>query len=376
MTIRCLQKTALFPQVAILSVCATLLPIQAMAGYVQENLVSDISGLAKNFDTHLTNPWGISFSATGPFWVSNNRDGTSTLYNTSGTPQALVVTVPTKSGSGTGSPTGQVFNSNNGTGAFSGDRFIFATEDGTISGWSSGTNAVKRAEGSADSVYKGLAIDNTSNRLYAANFGNTGKIDAFNTNYTSTLAGQFVDPNLPANYAPFNIQNIGGVLYVAYAFKGNTSDTDETTGDGLGIVNKYDTNGNLINRLITGGQLNAPWGFALAPSDFGEYSNNLLVGNFGDGKINAYDPISGAYRGTLADPFGNPIQIDGLWGLAFGNGGNGGAKNKLYFAAGINNEVNGLFGSLAVVPEPDSLSLIGIGLLGLAVSRRLNKLHN
>ena len=375
MTIRCLQKAALFPKVAILSVCATLLPIQAMAGYVQENLVSDISGLAKNFDTHLTNPWGISFNATGPFWVSNNRDGTSTLYNTSGTPQALVVTVPTKSGSGTGSPTGQVFNTNNGTGAFSGDRFIFATEDGTISGWSSGTNAVKRAEGSTDSVYKGLAIDNTSNRLYAANFGNTGKIDAFNTNYTSTLAGQFIDPNLPEKYAPFNIQNIGGVLYVAYAFKGNTSDTDETTGDGLGIVNKYDPNGNFINRLITGGQLNAPWGFALAPSDFGEYSNDLLVGNFGDGRINAYDPTSGAFQGTLTDPSGNPIVIEGLWGLAFGNGGNAGAKNKLYFAAGINNEVNGLFGSLAV-PEPDSLSLIGIGLLGLAVSRRLNRLQN
>ena len=373
MTIRCLQQAALFPKVAILSVCATLLPIQAMAGYVQENLVSDLPGLAKNFDTHLTNPWGISFNATGPFWVSNNHDGTSTLYNTSGTPQALVVTVPTKSGSGTGSPTGQVFNANNGTGAFSGDRFIFATEDGTISGWSSGTNAVKRAEGSTDSVYKGLAIDNTSNRLYAANFGNTGKIDAFNTNYTSTLAGQFIDPNLPEKYAPFNIQNIGGVLYVAYAFKGNTSDTDETAGDGLGIVNKYDTNGNFINRLITGGQLNAPWGFALAPSNFGEYSNDLLVGNFGDGRINAYDPTSGAFQGTLTDPSGNPLVIEGLWGLAFGNGGNAGARNKLYFAAGINGEVNGLFGSLAV-PEPDSLSLIGIGLLGLVVSRRLTKL--
>ena len=231
-------------------------------------------------------------------------------------------------------------------------------------------------ESASGAVFKGLASSILTNNLYAANFGNMGKIDIFSASYAATtLLGNFTDPSLPAGYAPFNIQNIGGVLYVAYAFKSKTSDTDETAGAGLGIVDAYNLNGVFSKRLITGGALNAPWGFALAPSDFGEYSNDLLVGNFGDGKINAFDPANGSYLGTLIDNLGQDIVIEGLWGLTFGNGGSGGAKNKLYFAAGIsdgnpiNIEQHGLFGSLSAVPEPDSLFLIAIGMLGLAATR-------
>ena len=376
------SNAPVLPRAAIVSLCAALLPLPVSAGYFQQNLVSDIPGLAQNTDANLKNPWGISFSATSPFWVSNNHTGTSTLYNSSGTPQALVVSVPPQS-AGTGSPTGQVFNVNNANASvFSGDRFIFATEDGTISGWQNvptgNTSAAIRKDNFASgAVYKGLAIDSSANTLYATNFSGTGKIDSYDSSYNLiTPASRFTDPNLPAGYAPFNIQNIGGVLYVAYAFKASSTDTDETAGPGLGLVDKYDLNGNLLNRLITGGPLDAPWGFALAPSNFGQYSNDLLVGNFGDGKINAFNPVSGNYLGTLTDSSGKDIVIEGLWGLTFGNGGSGGVTNKLYFAAGIsdgaplNIEQHGLFGSLSVVPEPDSLTLFGIGLLGFVFGKR------
>jgi uncharacterized protein (TIGR03118 family) len=218
-------------------------------------------------------------------------------------------------------------------------------------------------------VYKGLAIgaNSSGDFLYAANFAQ-GRIDVFDGTFAPTsLAGSFTDPNLPSGYAPFNIQNLGGSLFVTYAVKiGN----DDIPGVGNGIVDVFDLNGNLSRRLISNGVLNSPWGLALAPPDFGEFSNALLVGNFGDGKINAFDPNApdptNALLGTLSDSNGNPIVIDGLWGLIFGNGGNGGDKNLLYFTAGADGETHGLFGSLSPVPLPGTLVLLGSGLVGLA----------
>jgi uncharacterized protein (TIGR03118 family) len=322
--------------------------------HVQTNLVSDLPGMASHTDSNLANPWGIASSATSPFWVADNHTGVSTLYDTSGTPQGLVVTVPPAAGGTQGSPTGIVFNGSTdfelspGTPA----RFIFATEDGTISGWASGTNAILKVDNSAsEAVYKGLAIGNngTSNFLYAANF-HAGKIDVFDAAFApTTLAGSLSDPTIPAGYAPFNIQNIAGVLYVTYALQ-DADAHDDVPGLGHGFINKFDLNGNFIARFASRGTLNSPWGLAVAPAGFGAFANALLVGNFGDGRINAFDPVTGALLGQLANDSGHAISIEGLWGLRFGNGSSGGEANKLYFAAGIAGpdsiEDHGLFGSI------------------------------
>jgi uncharacterized protein (TIGR03118 family) len=343
------------------------LPAAAAGWYEQTNLVSDKPGLAKVTDPNLVNPWGISHSATSPFWVSDNGTGVATIYNGAGTPNALVVTIPPVPGSPPGTlstPTGQVFNM---SADFNSDLFIFATEGGSIAGWRGalGTTAELLVDNSAaGAVYKGLALGNITgnNYLYAANF-HSGSIDVVPGVGAPALSGNFVDPNLPAGYAPFNVQNLGGNLFVTYAV---ASGDEEVPGAGLGIVDKFDLNGNLLQRLISpGGALNAPWGLTLAPANFGEFSGDLLVGNFGDGTINAFDPISGALLGTLSDSLGNPIAIDGLWGLLFGNGGNGGDLDKLYFTAGIDGEMHGLFGSLAPVPVPSAFMLLGSGLAGL-----------
>ena len=304
-------------------------------------------------DPNLVNPWGISSSAASPFWVANNGTGVSTLYNGAGQPfpvaSPLVVTIPPPSGgTGPATPTGQVFN---GTSAFNGDLFIFATEDGTIAGWRGalGTTAELLVDNSAaGAVYKGLALGIVAGHsyLYAANFRN-GTIDVFRGDAGAPfLPGNFIDPNLPAGYAPFNIQNLGGSLYVTYALQ-DAAKHDDVPGPGHGYVNVFDLNGNLQRRLISQGPLNSPWGLALAPAKFGAFSNDLLVGNFGDGTINAFDPLTGNLLGTVKDSRGNPIVIDGLWSLIFGNGGNGGEPNRLYFTAGPGGELHGLFGSLA-----------------------------
>ncbi len=348
----------------------------ANATYIQTNLVSDGSVSGTTVDTNLINPWGIATSATSPLWVSDNGSGFATIYNGSGNALPLVVTIPPNAGgTGHGTPTGQVFN---GTSDFNGDVFIFATEDGTIAGWRGalGTIAERAADNSASgAVYKGLAIGTylSANYLYTANF-HSGQIDVFDSNFSQTsVTGNFTDPNLPAGYAPFNIQNIGGSLIVTYA-KQDASGTNDVAGAGNGYVDVFDTNGVFIRRLVSGGSLNSPWGLAQAPGNFGAFSNALLVGNSGDGIINAFDMTTGNLLGSLDDVTNTPISIDGLWALDFGNGGNGGLTNELFFTAGPNDGANGLFGKLTsttvgAAPEPATLGLFGIGAVAFMLSR-------
>jgi uncharacterized protein (TIGR03118 family) len=373
-TIGTLRKGTLSLAVLLLALAFFSSTAFAVAGYRQTNLVSDGSVPAAHTDANLVNPWGIAFSSTSYFWVSNNGTGVSTLYNGAGTPQALIVTIPTPPST----PTGLVYNGGTGfqVGPNQPARFIFATQDGTISGWNPAanpTNAIREVDNSVSGAgYKGLAIGNNGSGdfLYAANFAQ-GKIDVFDSTYAPvTLAGGFLDPNLSAGYAPFNVQNLGGMLYVTYALQATGGQVDDP-GAGHGFVDVFDLNGNLLQRLITQGALNSPWGLALAPKNFGVFSNDLLVGNHGDGLINAFDPVNGAFLGTLSDTLGNPIKNDGLWGLIFGNDGMGGKSNILYFTAGpYNNEPRSLFGSLSPAPLPGSLVLLGSGLIGILAGFR------
>lgn len=354
------QRSILLAPVFLITALALASPsLHAGGGYRQTNLVSDIPGLAARTDANLVNPWGISSSPTSPFWVSNAGTSTSTLYNTAGVPLPLIVNVP-------GVPTGQVFN---GTGAFNGDVFVFASATGTIAGWRGAlaTNAETLVNHSAEGAsYLGIALGSvgTNHYLYAADFGR-GIIDVVPSTGAPALAGNFTDPNIPSGYAPFNIQNVGGSLYVSYALKG--ADGDEVKGAGNGFVSRFDLNGNFLGRFTTGGVLNAPWAVTQAPTSFGQFGGDILVGNFGDGTIHAFDSVTGNLVGTLKDSMGNPLVNEGLWGLKFGNGGNGGKSNRLYFAAGLDDEQHGLFGSFTPVPEPAAYGLAGLALIGVRV---------
>jgi len=325
----------------------TSLP-SAAASYHVTVLTSDQAG-APFLDANLQNPWGLAYSATSPFWIADNNTGVSTIYNGTGAPYALVVTVPPTSGEPHGTPTGIVFN---GTSDFviggSPALFIFATEDGTISGWNAslGTHAAIGHTSASGANYKGLelATDSTGNSfLFAANFSE-GRIDVFDGNFAqTTLPGNFLDPNIPAGYAPFNIALINGHLFVTYA-KQNAAKTDAIFCAGCGFVDSFDLSGNLIKRFASKGHLNAPWGMALAPGNFGTFSGDALIGNLGDGKINAYK--SGKFLGQLLNSASTPIVIKKLWGLKFGNGGNGGLKKELFFTAGPGNYLHGRFGKI------------------------------
>lgn len=334
------------------------------SSYAQTNLVSDIAGVARFTDPNLVNSWGLARSSTSPWWVADNGTGVSTLYDARGhrfpVGSPLVVTIPPPKGSPAGTtsaPTGTVFN---GTGQFvvsSGGNsgpafFIFDTEDGTISGWNPNVNptkAVRVVDNSASgAVYKGLALasNGSGNFLYATNF-HAGTIDVFDSNFAPThLSGSFTDPGLPAGYAPFDIVPVGNDLFVSYA-KQDAAKHDDVAGPGHGFVDVFDTNGNFIKRLISHGLLNSPWGMTIASPHFGQFSNDLLVGNFGNGRINVYDPNTGASLGTLRNGGGRAITINGLWALAFGNGATAGPLNTLFFTAGIGDESHGLFGSIA-----------------------------
>jgi uncharacterized protein (TIGR03118 family) len=334
----------------------------------QTNLVSDIPGLAAVTDANLVNPWGVSFSPTSPFWVSDQAKGVSTLYNASGAKQGgpLVVNTP-------GGATGQVFNP---TSDFligsTPSAFIFATLSGNIEAWNGaqGTNAAVMAT-TTGGAYTGLAMGTVgvSNMLYAANKA-SGKIDVFdNTFHPVTLAGTpFADAAVPAGLTPYNIQNLGGNLYVEYS---------GPRGAPGGFVAIFDTSGKLLQN-INDPHLDAPWGVALAPAGFGDFGGDLLVGNFGDGTIDAFNPATGAFAGVLKDSSGNPIVNSGLWALEFrtpvpGNANTGSDPNTLFFVAGINGEQDGLFGKLDPVPEPGTLATAGFILVGAFSLRVLRK---
>jgi uncharacterized protein (TIGR03118 family) len=346
--------------------------VPATTNFVQTNLISDIAGVARVTDPNLVNPWGIAYSPTtpgnpgGPFWISDNNAGVSTVYNGDGSTAFPAVKIPPPAGSAPGAlgtPTGVVFNGGSGftvsqNGMSGTSIFIFATEDGTIAGWSPSVNvnsAITAVDNSKNptaangAVYKGLAI--AGDFLYAADFRH-GTIDVFGKDFKkATLKGNFTDPKIPAGFAPFNVQNIGGKLFVTYA-KQNATKHDDVAGPGNGFVDVFSTNGILLQHLISHGALDSPWGLAMAPAGFGQFSGDLLVGNFGDGRINAFNPTTGTLIGPLNNQFGNPITIDGLWGLKFGNGGMAGDTKTLFFTAGIGGEQHGLFGSIRV-PDAD-----------------------
>ena len=334
-------------------------------GFMQTNLVSNQNGKAPVTDAKLVNAWGLASTASGPWWVANNHSGTSTLYDGNGMPfpptGALVVTIPPPADSPPGTvaaPTGIVVNTSSDfvvteNSASAPALFLFATEDGTISGWSQPvdvTSAILAVDNSSDeAIYKGLAIgsDGGSSRLYASNF-HAGRVDVFDGDFAPVEGRGFVDSSIPAGFAPFGMQNIGGAIFVTYA-KQDSDKEDDMPGPGNGYVDVFDTAGNLVRRFASQGQLNSPWGVVEAPLSFGKFGGMIIIGNFGDGHLNAFDPITGAFQGQLNQPNGATVIIEGLWGLAFGNDGSAGSADVLYFTAGPNDEANGLFGMLTAV---------------------------
>jgi uncharacterized protein (TIGR03118 family) len=331
--------------------------------------VSSVSPSAPNVDPNLVNSWGLARGSTSPWWIADNGTGVSTLYNAAGVPQQfpingvlqqLIVKIPTPDGTGTAAPTGMVFNP---TSAFTvapnvKALFLFVTEDGTISGWNpnvNATNAIILKNRAGKAIYKGCAIGQTSAgpRFYATNF-QSGRVEVFDGNFTLLRRGRDDDddafhfPGLGRDWSPFNIQNVGGSLVVTFAHRAPGS-KDEDHGAGLGFVGVFDLQGRLLLRLQHGSWFNAPWGIALAPGDFGKFSHRLLIGNFGDGTINAFNITSGRHEGTaLADATGQPLVIDGLWALGFGgvSATNNGSPTTLFFTAGPNEEADGLFGTI------------------------------
>ena len=363
--------------VALLAAAAMMFTTEATMAqntqhYLQTNLVSNQASLAPTRDANLVNPWGLARSSKGPWWVADNGTGLSTLYDGTGKVIPLVVTIPSGnvSENPTGSPTGTVFNGDktafllpNGKAAV----FLFVTEDGTISGWNGGTSSVVVVNRKMDAVYKGATIATrmvngvSKSFLYAANF-RSGKVDVYDSMFAPVAlygreAGEerdeedndrFTDEHLPRGYAPFNVQNLGGNIFVSFA-KQDSARHDEVDGTGLGYVDVFSPAGKLLQRMQHGAWFNAPWGMAIAPSDFGAFSHDVLVGEFGSGQIAVFNPITGKFVGMLQDSKNMPITIDGLWALAPGNGATAGPATSMYFTAGIDHEKNGLFGTLSAV---------------------------
>jgi uncharacterized protein (TIGR03118 family) len=359
-----LRRFSLMAAVLSLTLAAALAAVlQASAGppgnaYTVTPLASDIPGAAPNNDPDLVNGWGLARSATSPWWVADNgpdpSTSKSTLYNQAGVKQGLVVDV-------LGGPTGAVFAGVTGnfmipttaSATLGPASFIFATEAGDIRAWRGGSTAALVAPTTgiaAGAVFKGLAIAQPTAgnpQLYATDFHN-GQVDVFNGAWQNvTPAGAFVDPNVPAGFAPFGIQAVGSDLFVTYA-KQDAAAHDDVDAQGLGFVDEYDLQGNLVARVATRGQLNAPWGLAMAPASFRRFAGDLLVGNFGDGAINAYTNGDDGWHqaGTLRSPAGDKLVIDRLWALEFGNAGSNGDSGTLFFTAGPNDESDGLFGTI------------------------------
>jgi len=382
-----------------LSYLGTPAPVKA-GGYDETDLVAnklkltDKNGIVHNadvIDQNLKNPWGLTAGPTTPFWVSDNNAGVATLYGVavggkSVTINPLVVSIPTPISSSGGAPTGAVFNIALGAGAFkitdgihtAPAVFLFATEDGTIVGWNPGVDPTGRFGGpggvstqgviavdnsgnnftnpnpssQTGAVYKGIAMSTDANgqtRLYVTNF-RSGMVEMYSDGFMALGSGPaFVDPKLPDSYAPFNIVNINGALFVTFA-KQNADKHDDVAGQGHGFVDVFELDGTFRQRFAQHGQLNSPWGVAQAPTNFGALSGDLWIGNFGNGHINAYNPDSGEFIDKVRNPKGQAIVIDGLWALRVGNNGNGGRSDTIYFTAGPNGETDGLFGSLT--PHP------------------------
>jgi len=341
----------------------------ANSAYRQTNLVSDIPGLALHTDPNLRNPWGTSTGPGLPIWASDNHTGVTTLYDGQGNPQPgpgkqqLVVSIPAPPSAGpgaVGAPDGTVFNPTPGgfavtkNGVSGSARFLFATEDGTIVGWNPAVDpthaviAVDRSTvtdnaGNVGAVYKGLALVSTpaGKFLYATNF-RFGTIEVFDSNFH--LVNSFTDPTVPPGFAPFGIHNIGGNLYVTFA-KQDAAKHDDDAGPGNGFVDVFAPNGIFLQRLASRDRLNSPWAVTLAPATFGAFGGDILVGNFGDGRINAFNPTTGQFLGQLRN-HGGPITISGLWGLRFPAGSLNVTPNALYFTAGTNDEADGLLGDI------------------------------
>ena len=329
-------------------------------GFTPINLVSDIAGVARYTDPNLVNAWGIVFPSSGNLWISANGTGVSTIYRPNGVASSLVVTIPPPAGSPPGTvatPTGVALNGttefvvSNNTAAAA--KFIFATEDGTIAGWAptvAPSNAVLAVDNSAGgAVYKSVALAaiGTTNYLYVANF-NAGVVEMYDAHFN--FVRSFTDATVPAGYAPFGIGVIDGNLYVTFALQ-QPSKHDDQAGPGNGFVTVFKPDGTLVKHLIAHGKLNSPWGLAVAPKGFGRLGGALLVGNFGDGRINVYNRTTGAWLGQLSFPNGDPIVINGLWGLTFGtkltkplHGEDRDLGHVLFFTAGIADESHGLFG--------------------------------
>jgi len=349
----------------LIAFAASALAQDSLQQYTQTNLVSNQAGAVQSPDQDLVNSWGLSRSSSSPWWVSDNGSGKATLYDGGGTKQARVVTIPTgdPSVSATGTPTGTIFNGSSidfllapGKPAL----FLFVTEDGTVSGWNPGVNpteAVIEVNEKGKSVFKGGTIAQvnkggvSATYLYVADF-RRGRVRVYDTTFHHVPVGEerFDDDRLPEGYAPFNIQNIGGNLYVSFA-KQDDKKHDEVDGPGFGYVDVFSPWGRLLLRLEHGPWFNAPWGLTLASSDFGLFSHDALVGQFGSGEILAFNPVTGEFEGKLLNTSNQPITIDGLWALAFGNGATAGPATSLFFTAGPNQESNGLFGTITAVQK-------------------------
>jgi uncharacterized protein (TIGR03118 family) len=363
-----LTHLGLFAVACSLGITAMAPAAHAATTYLQTNLTSDIAGMAANRDANLKNPWGLSFGPTTPFWSSDQGTSVATLYNANGSAVALVV--PTQP-----SPTGTVFNGSSTSFALPTNgvaRFLFDSLSGSISGWNTqGSPATVMFTATDGAVYTGLAIGNngTSDLLYAADNHN-GKVDVFNSSFAkTTVSGSFSDPNLPTGFVPYGIQNIGGNIYVQYVALDPVTHRPSTAPN-TGLVDEYDSNGHLLKELVKNTHLDSPWGITLAPASFGQFGGDILVGNFGDGTINAFDPNTGAFMGTLDGPNGSPLVNSGLWSLQFRAAGSGFDPNALFFTSGINNEADGLFGEIQAVPEPATLGMLALGGLLLFARRK------